>query len=95
MNCGDALSLFTNKLLRSNVHRVASQVHRGSGVTRHSLGYFARLGNDVLLRPLSGLMVPDSDQGSEEVVISKEWMIRRSYGRLLDCYEGQHTWESL
>jgi isopenicillin N synthase-like dioxygenase len=26
VNCGDALSLFTNKLLPSNVHRVASQL---------------------------------------------------------------------
>lgn len=92
VNCGDALSLFTNKLLRSNVHRVASQVHRGSGMTRYSLGYFARPENDVLLRPLPGLKVPDSNQGSEEEVTSKEWVLRRSYGRLLDRYQGQQTW---
>jgi isopenicillin N synthase-like dioxygenase len=92
VNCGDALALFTNKLLRSNVHRVASQVQRGSSVTRYSLGYFARPGNDVLLRPLPGVMVPAESQPSGDGVTSKEWVLRRSYGRLMECYEGQHTW---
>ncbi|KAL4931615.1 putative oxidoreductase, 2OG-Fe(II) oxygenase family [Aspergillus undulatus] len=77
---------FTNGLLRSNIHRVVSPPGEQANSTRYSLVYFARPEDDVVLRRLEGpSRIPELlDEVEEEVINSKDWIIRRALGRRVD-----------
>ena len=92
VNCGDALSILSGGIISSSVHRVTSHASRGSSTPRYSLGYFARPENDQILRTLRGPLVKTPREEREEAVRTKDWILRRSYGRLLDKYQGEKTW---
>ncbi|KNG83145.1 oxidoreductase, 2OG-Fe(II) oxygenase family [Aspergillus nomiae NRRL 13137] len=73
VNLGDALVKFTNGLLRSNIHRVVAPPGEQAACTRYSLVYFARPGDEVVLRRLEGSeCIPEG--GEDEVISSKEWV---------------------
>ncbi|KAJ5563709.1 hypothetical protein N7535_008873 [Penicillium sp. DV-2018c] len=86
VNLGDAMVKFTNGLLRSNIHRVEAPPGLQAESTRYSLVYFARPEDSVLLRRLEGSeRIPALDDGqAEEVINSKDWIIRRALGRRPD-----------
>lgn len=82
VNLGDAMVKFTNGLLRSNIHRVVSPPGEQGGCTRHSVVYFARPEDDVLLRRLEGSkLIPELDGTEEEEINSRDWVLRRALGR--------------
>lgn len=88
VNLGDALVKFTRGVLRSNTHRVVNPPGEEQGsLTRMSLVYFARPNDEVLLRALQGSDIIDArkvsgeDEGKEEVITAKEWVLRRALGR--------------
>ncbi|KAE8372043.1 hypothetical protein BDV26DRAFT_302275 [Aspergillus bertholletiae] len=81
VNLGDALAKFTNGLLRSNIHRVVAPPGEQADSTRYSLVYFARPGDEVVLRRLEGSDCIPKVDGEEEVIRSKEWVLRRALGR--------------
>jgi isopenicillin N synthase-like dioxygenase len=83
VNLGDAIVKFTNGLLRSNIHRVVSPPGIQGDSTRYSLVYFSRPEDDVILKRLDGSKVvpPLADGEQEEVINSKDWIIRRALGK--------------
>lgn len=86
INLGDAMVKFTNGLFRSNIHRVTAPPGAQADSTRHSLVYFARPEDSVMLRRLEGSdLIPalEKDQVEEEIN-SKDWIIRRALGRRVD-----------
>ena len=96
VNCGDALSLLTSNAVRSNIHRVASQIERKATAARYTIGYFARPLNDVRLKPMTGTFGTqqsgfETDDGVPPT--TKEWVSRRYRSRLLDQYKGESAWE--
>lgn len=82
INLGDAMVKFTNGLLRSNIHRVNAPPGEQAAHTRYSLVYFSRPENEVLLRRLEGSdkIPPLADGEVEEVINSKDWILRRALG---------------
>lgn len=97
VNCGDALNIFTAGRIRSNLHRVASQADRQSVEPKYSLGYFCRPEHAVRLEPLvrgeelrggGGCCAPEGTG-----LTSKEWVMKRTYTRLVENYRGQDAWE--
>ena len=94
MNCGDALSLLTNGAARSNIHRVAGKVDRAAAKDRYSLGYFCRPEDEVVLRPLKGGRVPETASGQQVERKSKEWVLKRQYGRLVGEYRDRTSWNA-
>lgn len=90
VNLGDAMVKFTNGLLRSNIHRVVAPPGEQAETTRFSLVYFARPEDDVLLRRLDGTdRIPALGEGVEEEVInSKDWIIRRALGNRVQLPQG-------
>jgi isopenicillin N synthase-like dioxygenase len=82
INLGDAMVKFTNGVLRSNIHRVASPPGAQGDHTRYSLVYFCRPEDDVVLKRLEGsdMIPPLADGEEEEEVKSKDWIIRRALG---------------
>jgi len=88
INLGDALVKFSGGILRSNIHRVVSPPGLQAETTRFSLVYFARAEDDVPLRALrESEMVRErvgagkDGEEEEEVLSSKEWILRRALGR--------------
>ncbi|KAJ5496893.1 hypothetical protein N7463_008880 [Penicillium fimorum] len=86
INLGDAMVKFTNGLFRSNIHRVVAPPGLQAESTRYSLVYFARPEDSVMLRRLEGSdQIPVMEDGqTEEVINSKDWIIRRALGRRVD-----------
>lgn len=83
VNIGDAMVKFTNGLLRSNLHRIVSPPGDQANHTRYSMLYFCRPDDHVLLRRLEGSSrIPELGEGVvEEVINSKDWVLRRGLGR--------------
>jgi isopenicillin N synthase-like dioxygenase len=83
INLGDALVKFSAGILRSNIHRVVSPPGAQAETTRLSLVYFSRPEDDVPLRALkeSELIGAKAGHEDEEVLSSKEWVLRRALGR--------------
>lgn len=81
---------FTNGLLRSNIHRVVSPPGEQGDATRYSLVYFARPEDNVFLKRLEGSdRIPPLEEGVEEEVInSKDWIIRRALGNRVKVPNG-------
>jgi len=77
INLGDALVKFTGGILRSNIHRVVAPPGEQGTETRYSVVYFARPGDQVVLRRLKGGVIPElreGEQEKEEGMSSKEWI---------------------
>lgn len=82
VNLGDAMAVFTNGLLRSNIHRVVSPPGEQADGTRYSVVYFSRPENEVLMKVLEGSKkIPEVDGGDRgEAMNAKDWIIRRALG---------------
>lgn len=87
INLGDAMAVFTNGLLRSNIHRVVSPPGEQADHTRYSLVYFSRPENEVLMKRLEGSdKIPElDDEARREAeakgdMNAKDWIIRRALG---------------
>ena len=81
VNLGDALTKFSHRLLRSNIHRVVAPPGKQAELTRYSLVYFSRPQDDVLLKTLESSVIPPLMDGEvEEEVDSKTWVLRRAFG---------------
>ncbi|KAF2650473.1 Clavaminate synthase-like protein [Lophiostoma macrostomum CBS 122681] len=96
INLGDALVKFSNGRLRSNIHRVVAPPGEQGKKTRHSLVYFSRPEDDVVLRSL--VEGGQDEEGGSGVtgVTAKEWILRRALGRRkLDGWEGSGGTESV
>ncbi|KAK0207267.1 hypothetical protein IW262DRAFT_664000 [Armillaria fumosa] len=100
-NVGDALTLFTGGILRSNLHRVLPPPGPQSHHDRWSLVFFTRPGNSVVLRAL----VEDSPRIAQVVrnapektfesgETAKEWFARRVKYRTLNNRVGPETWKA-
>jgi isopenicillin N synthase-like dioxygenase len=88
VNLGDALVKFTAGILRSNVHRVVPAPAPQNKVDRHSLVFFSRPEDAVVLRRLKGGLIdtqPYADKQEPEMT-SEEWIYRRSVGDLKGVY---------
>ncbi|EXJ69879.1 uncharacterized protein A1O5_06952 [Cladophialophora psammophila CBS 110553] len=88
VNLGDALVKFTAGLLRSNVHRVVPPMPPQDGRDRHSLVFFSRPEDAVVLRRLKGGLIDKQPQTQKEEMelTSEEWILRRSVGDLKGVY---------
>ena len=94
INLGDAMVKFTNGLLKSNTHRVVSPPGAQADLTRYSVVYFARPEDDVLLKRLEGsdIIPPLGEDGVEENITSKDWIIKRAISRRVVNFK-QEDWE--
>ncbi|KAF5017668.1 hypothetical protein F66182_10383 [Fusarium sp. NRRL 66182] len=83
VNIGDALVKFTNGLFRSNIHRIVAPPGAQGDFTRYSVVYFSRPNDHVHLKRLEGSRrIPPLAEGVvEEVINSKDWILRRGLGR--------------
>lgn len=84
VNLGDAMVKFTRGVLRSNIHRVVNPPGEQADSERYSLVYFNRPTDEVLLQPLEGSDIIDArkpEGDADEVITSKEWVLRRALGR--------------
>ncbi|KAK8880095.1 oxidoreductase [Apiospora arundinis] len=89
VNIGDCLSIMTNGLLKSALHRVGPLEGRPMG-ERYSLAYLMRPEDQTLLRRLASPLIPPRLEGSsaqEEEMTSGEW-IRRKFKALRGQREG-------
>lgn len=89
VNLGDALVRFTAGLLRSNVHRVVPPLPPQDGIVRHSLVYFSRAEDAVILKRQKGGLIdaqPATGENEELEMTSEEWILRRSVGDLKGVY---------
>ncbi|KAK0218519.1 hypothetical protein EDD85DRAFT_961539 [Armillaria nabsnona] len=100
-NIGDALSLFSGGILRSNLHRVLPPPGPQSHLDRYSLVFFTRPGNSVVLRALvedspliSKAIRKTPGQNFESGQMAKEWFTRRVKYRRLNNRVGPETWEA-
>ncbi|KAN0099378.1 Clavaminate synthase-like protein [Hyaloscypha variabilis] len=91
VNLGDALVRFTAGLLRSNVHRVVPPMAPQDKIDRHSLVFFSRPEDSVVLRRLKGGLIDKQPklQKEELELTAEEWILRRSLGDLKGVYTHQ------
>ncbi|EXJ61713.1 hypothetical protein A1O7_02142 [Cladophialophora yegresii CBS 114405] len=91
VNLGDALVRFTAGLLRSNVHRVVPPLPPQDKIDRHSLVFFSRPEDAVVLRRLKGGLIDKQPESQKEELelTSQEWILRRSVGDLKGVYTHQ------
>lgn len=82
-NLGDALVKLTRGVLRSNIHRVISPPGAQADCVRHSLVYFARPNDEVLLKSLEGSEIIEmvDREDDVEVVTAKQHTLNRALGR--------------
>ncbi|TAQ85203.1 hypothetical protein B7494_g6471 [Chlorociboria aeruginascens] len=75
INLGDAMTKFSNGLLRSNIHRVVSPPGEQAKETRYSLVYFSRPEEEVVLRRLDSAVIPEPKEAvKEDEMKSKDWI---------------------
>jgi isopenicillin N synthase-like dioxygenase len=90
INLGDGMSLFTNKLFHSCLHRVAP-LPSCAMKTRYSFAYMVRAENDALMKGLGGKVIPKEEREGP-VLTSSEWL-RVKFGMLrLDTFEEKKRW---
>ncbi|KAJ7583022.1 hypothetical protein C8J56DRAFT_1168011 [Mycena floridula] len=98
-NVGDALTLFSGGILRSNLHRVLPAPGEQSNFERWSLVFFTRPGDSVTLRalvedsPLIAKEVSKNPEMSFETgATSYEWFTRRVKNQRANNRTGPQTW---
>ena len=91
VNLGDAMVRFTAGVLRSNVHRVVPPMAPQDKLDRHSLVFFSRPEDSVVLRRLKGGLIDKQPETGEQEpeITSEEWVWRRSVGDLKGVYTYQ------
>ncbi|KAG2022360.1 thymine dioxygenase [Coprinopsis cinerea AmutBmut pab1-1] len=102
-NVGDALTIFSGGILRSNLHRVLPPPGSQANSQRWSLAYFTRPGNSVLLQPLmdESSMISNAVNTVGEThglvtggQTAGEWFARRIKNQRLDNRKGPETWKA-
>jgi len=85
INLGDAMVRFTNGALKSAKHRVVPAPGEQVSVDRHSIVYFVRPANDVMMEPLEKfraengfVKVAGKFQMADKVLPAGEWMRQRA-----------------
>ncbi|KAF7331563.1 1-aminocyclopropane-1-carboxylate oxidase [Mycena kentingensis (nom. inval.)] len=99
-NIGDALSLFSGGILRSNLHRVVPPPGLQSAHERWSLVFFTRPGNSIELRALveDSPLIADAVARSpdptkfETKCTALEWFTRRIKNQRMKNRKGPETW---
>ncbi|TBU29791.1 Clavaminate synthase-like protein [Dichomitus squalens] len=98
-NIGDALSIFSGGILRSNLHRVMPPPGHQSRYERYSVAFFTRPNNNTILRPLtdkSRLIADAAAKNPREEFSSGatagEWTARRIRKLRLRNRKGPETW---
>ncbi|KAF5343657.1 hypothetical protein D9758_014697 [Tetrapyrgos nigripes] len=105
-NVGDALSVLSGGILRSNIHRVVPPPGQQSTLDRWSLVFFFRPGNSVQLRaltdqsPLIAEAVNDAIENDSEWAMktfnpgqtAEEWFVRRVKYQRVNNRTGPETW---
>jgi len=94
VNLGDAMVKFMNGLLRSNIHRVVAPPGIQGQEIRYSVVYFARPGDEVVLKRLEGSdVIPELKEGEkEEENNSKDWILLQAL-RLREVKDGMSDGE--
>ncbi|TVY28518.1 Oxidoreductase [Lachnellula hyalina] len=94
VNLGDAMVKFMNGLLRSNIHRVVAPPGVQGQEIRYSVVYFARPGDEVVLKRLEGSdVIPELKEGEkEEENDSKDWILLQAL-RLREVKDGMSDGE--
>ncbi|KAK3213542.1 hypothetical protein GRF29_28g260706 [Pseudopithomyces chartarum] len=72
VNLGDAMEIYTNKLLRSCIHRVFKSPGLQRPHDRYSILFATRPKNDSLMKVLESPVIPPGDP-TEEPITSLEW----------------------
>ncbi|KAI0756397.1 Clavaminate synthase-like protein [Daedaleopsis nitida] len=98
-NIGDALSIFSGGILRSNMHRVMPPPGHQSRYERYSVAFFTRPKDSAVLRPLAekSRMIADAATSNprEEYnsgATAGEWTSRRIRKLRLKNRRGPETW---
>ncbi|KDR86135.1 hypothetical protein GALMADRAFT_205313 [Galerina marginata CBS 339.88] len=101
-NVGDALSIFSGGILRSNLHRVLPPPGAQAGQERWSLVFFIRPGNSVVLRALAedSAMIADAVRASPDSSkfdtgsTALDWFSRRIRNQRINNRKGPETWKA-
>ncbi|KAF7313008.1 Clavaminate synthase-like protein [Mycena kentingensis (nom. inval.)] len=101
-NNGDALTIFSGGILRSNMHRVVTPPGLQNTRYRYSLVFFTRPGNSVILRALkedspaiAAALARVADPCKFETgVTALEWFTRRFKNQQINNRKGPETWLS-
>ncbi|THH06658.1 hypothetical protein EW145_g3931 [Phellinidium pouzarii] len=103
-NVGDALTLFSGGILRSNLHRVVPPPGAQAAYARWSLVYFTRPGNDVRLHALVDEseavkkavdgMSAEERKRFEPNATASEWFSRRIKNQKMKNRTGPETWRA-
>jgi len=98
-NIGDALSILSGGILRSNLHRVVPPPGYQRSLDRWSLVYFTRPGNSVILRALKehSQMIAEAVARQpakffETGSTAHEWFARRIKNQRVNNRKGPETW---
>ncbi|KAK7452196.1 hypothetical protein VKT23_012299 [Stygiomarasmius scandens] len=101
-NVGDALSIMSGGILRSNIHRVAPPPGDQSSLERWSLVFFQRPGNSVVLRALTDQspVIDQAVKNSDGRInfnpgqTAEEWFVRRVKHKRTNNYKDPETWRA-
>ncbi|KAI0337222.1 Clavaminate synthase-like protein [Trametopsis cervina] len=99
-NIGDALSIFSGGILRSNLHRVVTPPKEQAAYERWSLVFFTRPADDTELRAFTELspMIADAVANNPNPgkfstgQTSRSWYYRRMAGQRINNRKGPETW---
>lgn len=76
VNIGDMLSMLTNGLLKSALHRVGP-VTGCAMPERYSLAYLMRLEDETVLRAVDSPLIPRTTSTSEDAITSGAWISKK------------------
>ncbi|THG98082.1 hypothetical protein EW145_g7484 [Phellinidium pouzarii] len=103
-NVGDALTLFSGGILRSNLHRVVPPPGAQSAYARWSLVFFTRPGDNIHLHALAEeskavkevveRMTVEERKRFEPNATAKEWFARRVKNQRINNRTGPETWRA-
>ncbi|CCL98642.1 uncharacterized protein FIBRA_00644 [Fibroporia radiculosa] len=100
-NLGDAMSILSGGILKSNMHRVVSPPKEQGKYTRWSLVFFTRPGDSVELRALvdespiiAQAVAEDPEKNYNTGVTMKDWFARRIKNQRIKNRTGPETWRA-
>jgi len=100
-NLGDAMTIFSGGILRSNLHRVVPPPKEQGKYERWSLVFFTRPGNSVELRALSDQSRLIAEAVEKEPsgkyftgATAKDWFARRIKNQRIRNRTGPETWKA-